>query len=72
MRGTGVDEVDEAGTAVELGEEDGGVCLGFGAPYPLKARADGAAIAAPFPEDPTPIATHLHLASMPIRSGTTQ
>nr|GMD27729.1 hypothetical protein TorRG33x02_097470 [Ipomoea batatas] len=32
-----VDEVDEAGAAVELGEEDGGVGLGLGGVDPMKA-----------------------------------
>lgn len=36
--GAGVDEVDEAGTAVEFGEEDGGVGLGLRGVDPMKAR----------------------------------
>ena len=60
MLGAGVDEVEKARAAVELGEEDGGVGLRFGAPDPLKAGPDGAVIAAALAKDSASIATHPH------------
>lgn len=42
------DEVDEAGAAEELGEEDGGVGLRFRGLDPLKTRAEHAGLAAAF------------------------
>jgi hypothetical protein len=47
--GTGIDEIQEAGAAVTLGKEDGGVRLGFGALDPLQAWSNAAALATPFP-----------------------
>lgn len=35
MFGAGVDEIHESSTAIELGKENGGVCLGFRAFDPL-------------------------------------
>lgn len=58
--GAGVDEVHEAGAAVELGEENGGVCLGLGTLNPLQARPDAAILAAAFAEYSASITTHPH------------
>ena len=58
--GAGVDEVHEAGAAVELGEEDSGVGLGLGAFDPLKARPNAAVLATPLAEYSTSITTHPH------------
>ena len=49
MFGAGGDEVDEAGAAVELGEEDGGMALCFGAFDPLQTRSNAAVLATSFP-----------------------
>lgn len=57
---TGVDEVHETGTAVELGKEDGGVGLGLGVLDPLKTRPDAAVLAAPLAEHPASVAAHPH------------
>jgi hypothetical protein len=54
------DEVDEAGAAVELREEDGGVALCVWAADPLQARPDGAVVAAPLPQHAAPVAAHPH------------
>lgn len=59
--GDGRDEGHEAGTAEELGDEDGGVALGFGGVDPLQTRAQDARLAATLSEDSAPIATHLSL-----------
>lgn len=56
--GAGIDEIDEAGPAVEFGEEHGGVGLRHGGLDPLEARPDGAIFGAAFPEDSAPIAAH--------------
>ena len=56
----GVDEVHEAGTAVELGKEDGGVGLRLWALDPLKTRSDTAILAATFAKNPATITTHTH------------
>lgn len=58
--GAGVEEVDEAGTAVELCKEDGGVGLGLAGLDPAEAGPDGAVVAAAFPEDPAPITAQPH------------
>lgn len=63
MEGTGGDEVEEAGAAVELGEEDGGIGLGVGAADPLQARPDGAARAAALAEDAAAVAAHSSLSA---------
>lgn len=60
MVGAGVEEVDEAGAAVELGEEDGGVSLWVGILDPLKTGPYGAVLAAPFAQHPAPITAHTH------------
>jgi hypothetical protein len=59
--GAGVDEIQEAGAAIELGEEDSGVSLGLGALDPVQARSNAAALAASFPQHSASIATHPHL-----------
>nr|GMD00065.1 hypothetical protein TorRG33x02_097470 [Ipomoea batatas] len=56
----GVDEVEEAGAAVEFGEEDGGVGLGVGGFDPLEARLNGAFFTATFPENPASVTAHPH------------
>ena len=56
----GVDEVHEAGAAVELGEENSGIGLGLGAFNPLKTWFDATVLAAAFPEDSASVATHPH------------
>jgi hypothetical protein len=61
VAGARVDEIQEAGAAVELGKEDGGVSLGLRALDPLQARSDAAGLAASFPEHSASIATHPHL-----------
>lgn len=58
--GAGIDEVLEAGAAVELGEEDGGVRLGFRGFDPLEAGSDGAVVAAAFAEDSASITADPH------------
>ncbi len=60
MLGAGVDEVNEAGAAVELGEEEGGVGLGLGGGDPLEAGADAAVVAAAFTKDPIAFAAYSH------------
>ena len=55
-----IDEVEEAGAAVKLGKEDGGVSLGFGGLDPMKARLDAAFFTTAFPENPASIAAHPH------------
>lgn len=57
---TGTDEVEEASTAIELGEEKSGVGLRVRGFDPLKARSYGAAIAATFAQYPASIAAHPH------------
>ena len=56
----GVEEVEEAGAAVEFGEEEGGVGLRFGREDPLEARANGAVIGATFSENPATVAAESH------------
>jgi len=48
MRRAGIDEVEEAGSAVEFGEEEGGVGLRFRGFDPIKTRSDAAIFAASF------------------------
>ncbi|PON43365.1 hypothetical protein PanWU01x14_274640 [Parasponia andersonii] len=60
MEGAGIDEVDEAGAAVELGEEESGVGLGLRGFDPFEAGSDGAPLAAPSPEDSASIAAQSH------------
>lgn len=54
------DEVQKAGTTVELCQEESSIALGFGASDPLEAGAKGASFVAAFSEDSAPIATHPH------------
>lgn len=56
--GTGIDEVDESGAAIELGQEHGGIGLGIGRLDPLKARPYRAVVATPFTKNPTTVAAH--------------
>lgn len=56
----GIDEVEEAGAAIKLGKEDGGVGLGFRGFDPMKARFDAAFFITAFPENPASIAAHPH------------
>ena len=56
-----VDEVDEASTAVEFGEKNSGICLGFRTFYPLQARSNATIFTTAFAKDPTSITTHSHV-----------
>lgn len=56
--GDGGDEGHEAGAAEELGDEDGGVALGFGGFDPLEARAEHAGFAAALSENSASVAAH--------------
>lgn len=60
MLGSGFNEVDKAGAAIEFGEKESSIGLGIGRFDPIKARFDGAIITATFSKDPTAIATHPH------------
>ena len=60
LRVAGGEEVEEAGAAVELGEEEGGVGLGFGGFDPLEAGSNGAFWGATFAEDTTTVAAQSH------------
>jgi hypothetical protein len=62
--GASGDEVDEAGAAVKLGEEDGDVALRVGVADPLQARTDGAVVAAPLPQHAASVAAHPHPESL--------
>jgi hypothetical protein len=63
--GAGIDEVEEAGAAVEFGEEDGGVGLGLRGFDPVKAWTEAAVVAASFPEDPAGVTACPHRGSVP-------
>lgn len=54
----GIDEVEQPSTAVELGQEHGGVGLRLGRLDPREARPYRTVIAAPFTKNSTPIAAH--------------
>lgn len=56
----GINEIDEAGSAVEFSEEESSIGLRFGGFDPLKARLDGTVIAAALSEDSAAIAAHPH------------
>lgn len=60
MLGSGIDEVHEASTTVELGEEDGSIGLGFRVLDPLETRSDAAVLTAALAKDPTTVAAHPH------------
>uniref|UniRef100_A0A804Q4T7 Uncharacterized protein n=1 Tax=Zea mays TaxID=4577 RepID=A0A804Q4T7_MAIZE len=62
--GRGGQQVEQPRAAVELGEEDGGVCLRLGAVDPLQAGADGAGVAAALAQDAAAVAAHPHLRSV--------
>jgi hypothetical protein len=53
-------EVEQAGSAIEFGKEEGGVALRFRGLDPLKARPDDAVITTTFAKYTTPIATRFH------------
>ena len=55
-----MDEVLEAGAAVELGQENCGVGLGLGGFDPLKAGSDRAVFTAAFAKDSASITAHSH------------
>jgi hypothetical protein len=57
--GDGGDEGEQAGAAEELGDEDGGVALGFGGVDPLEARAQHAGLAAALAQHPATVAAHI-------------
>lgn len=54
------EEVHEACTAIEFGEEESGISLGFWVLYPIKTWPDAASVTAALSENSTSIATHLH------------
>lgn len=56
----GGDEGQEIAAAEKLGEEQGGVALGFGTIDPTEARPQYACLTAPLSEDSATIAAHLH------------
>lgn len=58
--GGGINEVEQAGAAVEFGEEEGGVGLGLRRVDPLKAGSDAAIVAATFPENAASVAAQSH------------
>lgn len=57
---TGLKEIKETSTAIELGEEEGGVGLGVRRFDPVKARPNDAVMSAAFAEDPAAIAAQSH------------
>lgn len=60
MLGTGFNEVDEAGAAIEFGKKESSIGLSIRGFDPIKARLDDAVITAAFAQDSTPVATHPH------------
>ena len=58
MVGNGGDEGEEVAAAEELGEEQGGVALGFGGVDPPQAGPQYARFAATFPKHSTAVAAH--------------
>lgn len=60
MVGAGIDQVNEASSAVEFGEEESGVGLGLRGFDPLKTGSDGAALAAAFTKNTASITAHTH------------
>ncbi|KAJ6350930.1 hypothetical protein OIU78_006950 [Salix suchowensis] len=56
----GFNEVDEASTTIELGQEQSGIGLGIGGFDPLKAGSKDAAVTATFTEDPAAVAAQSH------------
>ena len=57
MRDRG-EEVHEARSTEEFGDEDGGMALGFGGVDPLEGGAEDAGVTASFPQDSAAIAAH--------------
>ncbi|PNX56201.1 hypothetical protein L195_g058090, partial [Trifolium pratense] len=53
-------EVEQTGSAIELGKEEGDPALSFGATDPLKARLDDTIFTATSTKCATPIATRSH------------
>lgn len=60
MVGAGIDEVKEASSAVEFGEEESSVGLGLRGFDPLKTGSDGAALTAAFAKNSASVAAHTH------------
>jgi len=60
MGGSVGEEVEEALTAIELGEKEGGVGLRVRATYPLKGGSNGALHRAPSPEHAATVAAQPH------------
>lgn len=60
MIGTGVDEVHESSTAIELGEKHGCVCLRFGRFDPSQTRSYATILTTPFSQDSASITAHSH------------
>lgn len=58
MFGPRVDEIEESGAVVELGEEDGVVGLRLRILDPLQGGTDAAIVAAPFAQHPASVTTH--------------
>ena len=58
IEGDGGEEGHESGAAEELGDEDGGVALGFRSVDPLQRRPQDAVLTAPLSKNSTSIATH--------------
>jgi hypothetical protein len=58
--GRGFNEVDEASTTIELGQEESGIGLRISGFDPLKTRSNGTVIIATFTQDPAAIAAHSH------------
>lgn len=64
MLRAGVDEVQEASTAIELSEKYSSVGLRLGGFDPLQARSDTAILAATFSQNPASIAAHSHFVNI--------
>jgi hypothetical protein len=56
----GIDEVEEASTAIKFGEKESGIGLGIRGVDPLKAGLNGAVLPAAFAKHPAAIAAHPH------------
>lgn len=60
MLRTGFDEVEEASTAIELGQEESSIGLRIRGLDPLKTRSNDAVLTAAFTQDSAAITAHLH------------
>ena len=60
MNWAGGDEIEETCSSVELSEEEGGVFLRLWVLDPLQTWPDTAILAAPFSQNPAPIAARPH------------